>query len=68
MITVVFITMFIALALAWFGQGRIAGFFLAVCIAVYVGEFLWEVWSPEYGFKMPWLQGDAGPFLTPREA
>jgi hypothetical protein len=68
MVTAVFITMFLALALAWFGQRRIAELFLAICIAVYIGEFLWEVWSPEYGFRMPWLQGDVRPFATPGEA
>jgi hypothetical protein len=68
MVTVVFITMFLALVLAWFGQWRLAGAVLTVCVCVYVAEFLWEVWSPVYGFEMPWLQGDARPFVIPREA
>jgi hypothetical protein len=27
-----------------------------VSIALAVGLFLYEIYSPEYGFRMPWLQ------------
>jgi hypothetical protein len=61
MMAVVFATMFLALAFGWFGRRAIAGTFLIVCIVLFVGEFLWEVYSPEYGFSMPWIQTDARP-------
>lgn len=61
MMTLVFATMFFALAFGWFGRRVIAGTFLVACIVLFVGEFLWEVYSPEYGFRMPWIQTDARP-------
>lgn len=67
MIALVFIAMSLALVLGWFGRRWMAGACLAVCLALYVGEFLWEVWSPEYGFSMPWLQGSAEPVAPPVE-
>jgi hypothetical protein len=30
---------------------------LALAFGLATGLFLWEVWSPAYGFRMPWLQG-----------
>ncbi|SJZ35770.1 hypothetical protein SAMN02745126_00612 [Enhydrobacter aerosaccus] len=38
------------------GWGRLAVFCLLACLALSVGLFLWEIYSPEYGFRMPWLQ------------
>ena len=35
---------------------RLAVVCLLVCLALCVGIFLWEIYSPEYGFRMPWLQ------------
>lgn len=68
MMTLVFAAMFAALAFGWFGRRWIAGALIVACLLFYVGEFLWEVWSPEYGFRMPWIQVDAGPVLPPGEA
>ena len=34
--------------LAWAASWRP----LALCISL----FLWEIYSPDYGFRMPWLQ------------
>lgn len=31
---------------------------LFLCFAMVVGIFLWEIYSPDYGFRMPWLQVD----------
>src|SRR4029453_6894105 len=38
------------------GLGRLAVACLLVCLALSVGLFLWEIYNPEYGFRMPWLQ------------
>jgi hypothetical protein len=27
--------------------------------------FLWEIYSPDYGFRMPWLQVEASPSFAP---
>jgi len=29
---------------------------LLVSFALCIGLFLWEIYSPEYSFRMPWLQ------------
>lgn len=28
------------------------------CVIMVIGIFLWEIYSPAYGFRMPWLQVD----------
>ena len=61
MITLVLATMFAALICAWFRLRWLAAAAIAVCLILFVGEFLWEVWSPEYGFRMPWIQVEAEP-------
>jgi hypothetical protein len=52
----IFAALLIALLLNAFGLQRLGGFCLFVCLALSVGLFLWEVYSPDYGFRMPWLQ------------
>ncbi len=29
---------------------------LALCLALSIWLFLFEIYSPEYGFRMPWIQ------------
>jgi hypothetical protein len=55
MMAAVFFFLFVAFVLAWFRHTGWAKASLAVCFALAVGLFLWEIWSPEYGFEMPWL-------------
>ncbi|WP_170302940.1 hypothetical protein [Reyranella soli] len=38
------------------GLRRLAVACLLVCLALSVGLFLWEIYSPEFGFRMPWLE------------
>ena len=52
----IFAALLIALLLNALGLWRLGAFFLLVCLALSVGLFLWEVYSPDYGFRMPWLQ------------
>jgi hypothetical protein len=52
----VFATLLLALILEVAGLRRLAVGSLFVSLALCVGLFLWEVYSPDYGFRMPWLQ------------
>ena len=56
MMTAVFAALFAALALGWFGRRSLAAACLAVCLVLAVWLFLWEIYSPQTGFGMPWLQ------------
>ncbi|MFO1080736.1 MAG: hypothetical protein U1E23_08950 [Reyranellaceae bacterium] len=38
------------------GRSGLAAGCLLASLAVGTGLFLWEIYSPEYGFQMPWLQ------------
>jgi hypothetical protein len=57
MMVAVFAFLFLAFIFAWFNHAALARLSLGVCLVLAVGLFLWEVWSPQYGFAMPWLQG-----------
>jgi hypothetical protein len=56
MMTAVFATMLLAFILDLAGLSRLAVSCLVVSLALSTGLFLWEVYSPDYGFRMPWLQ------------
>jgi hypothetical protein len=56
MMVPVFATLFLALLAAWMGRQKIAVACLVLCLALSAGLFLFEVYSPEYGFRMPWIQ------------
>lgn len=56
MMTAVFATMLLALACAYFGPPKVAVIALLVCLALSTGLFLFEIYNPDYGFRMPWLQ------------
>ncbi len=56
MIAGIFTALLLAFLLNVGGRGRLAVACLLVCLAFSVGLFLWEIYSPEYGFRMPWLE------------
>jgi hypothetical protein len=56
MMAAVFATLSLALVIGWFGRRSLAILFVAVALVLAVKLFLWEIYSPEYGFRMPWLQ------------
>ena len=60
MMVAVFATMALALVLGWFGRRSLAVALFAACIGLTIGLFLFEIYSPEYGFRMPWIQTDLG--------
>lgn len=68
MMLAVFATLSLALLAEYFGPRWLAISAMLLCLALSVGLFLFEIYSPEYGFRMPWLQVqlDAIPQLWPR--
>ena len=57
MMLAAFTALSLALVLAFAGLQGLSLAALALAFGLATGLFLWEVWSPEYGFRMPWLQG-----------
>ena len=68
MMLAVFATLSLALLADYFGPRWLAVSAMLLCLALSVGLFLFEIYSPEYGFRMPWLQVqlDAVPQLLPQ--
>jgi hypothetical protein len=56
MMLAIFATMSAALLTAYFGRRRCAVLSVLACLALSIGLFLFEIYSPDYGFRMPWLQ------------
>jgi hypothetical protein len=68
MMLVAFATLSLALLAAYCGPRWLAVVAILACLALSIGLFLFEIYSPEYGFRMPWLQVeiDATPHLWSR--
>ncbi|CAH0300862.1 hypothetical protein [Roseomonas sp. CECT 9278] len=56
MMVAVFMALLLALLLDRVGRPAPALMALAIGFALSVGLFLFEIYSPEDGFRMPWLQ------------
>jgi hypothetical protein len=56
MMAAVFATLLLAFILDLAGLSRLAVSSLLLSLALGLGLFLWEVYNPDYGFRMPWLQ------------
>ena len=56
MMAVIFATMSAALATGWFGRRSLAILLVALALLLAVHLFLWEIYSPQYGFRMPWIR------------
>ena len=56
MMAAIFAAMFLSLALVWLGWSRVALLCLAIAFGLTVYLFQWEIYSPETGFRMPWIQ------------
>lgn len=56
MMAITFALLLAALVLRLLDRPRAAAVSLFLCSAFAVGLFLWEVDSPDFGFRMPWLQ------------
>jgi hypothetical protein len=55
MMVLIFLTMLAALALAWLHRPIASRLAAAACLVLATWLFLWEIWSPETGFRMPWI-------------
>jgi hypothetical protein len=56
MMTAIFAALLLALLFGWAGRARLAVAAILSCLLLSTGLFLWEIYSPEYGFRMPWIQ------------
>ena len=56
MMLVVFASLSLSLLAAYRGPRWLAIVAMLACLALSIGLFLFEIYSPEYGFRMPWLQ------------
>jgi hypothetical protein len=56
MMLAVFATMSLALLAGHYGPRWLAVLSVLSCMALSIGLFLFEIYSPEVGFRMPWLQ------------
>ena len=65
MMAAIYATLLIAFVLDLLGRGRLAVSCLFLSFILCVWLFLWEIYSPEYGFRMPWLQVELGPIVAP---
>lgn len=57
MMVLCFLWMTLGLIALIAGQPRLSLASLALCLLFSAGLFLFEVYSPVYGFRMPWIQG-----------
>ena len=61
----IFAILLIAFLLDFSGMRRLAVSCLFLSLTLCVGLFLWEIYSPDYGFRMPWLQVDLERAVAP---
>lgn len=56
MMLLVFATLSLAFVAGRYGPRWFALLCVLICLTLSIGLFLFEIHSPEYGFRMPWLQ------------
>lgn len=56
MMVAVFASLLLALVFAYRGRTRLAELCMVATLVFAVGLFMYEIYSPEYGFRMPWIQ------------
>ncbi|HVU30618.1 MAG TPA: hypothetical protein VHE36_09475 [Sphingomicrobium sp.] len=56
MMAVIFALMTAALVTGWFGRRPLAIVLVSLALLLAIHLFLWEIHSPQYGFRMPWIQ------------
>lgn len=50
-----------SLIVGWFGRRSYSLILLFIFFILAVHLFLWEIHSPDYGYKMPWIQVQLAP-------
>ena len=63
MMVAVFATMLLALICGWIGRQWLAVALFAASLVLSTWLFLFEIYSAEYGFRMPWIQTELGSAL-----
>lgn len=56
MMAVIFATLCGGLIAGWLGRRMVAIGLVAVTLFLAIHLFLWEIHSPVYGFRLPWIQ------------
>ena len=56
MMVAVFAALSLALIAVWAGSRRVAIALFAISLALGFALFLYEIYDPAYGFRMPWIQ------------
>ena len=56
MMVAIFALLFVSFLCAWYRYERIAIAIFMVVLVLVIWLFLFEIYSPTYGFKMPWIQ------------
>jgi hypothetical protein len=56
MMATIFATILLAFVSGWRRHGRWSLLFFFASLALASALFLYEIYSPEYGFRMPWIQ------------
>jgi len=56
MMAVIFATLSAALVTGWLGRRVLAIGLVAVTLVLAIHLFLWEVHSPVYGYRLPWIR------------
>lgn len=56
MMFIVFAVLALALVVGWTGHRRLSLCLIFLFFVLAVKQFLWEIHSPDYGYKMPWIQ------------
>ncbi len=64
MMAAVFASLLTGFVLDLLGHRRLAVSCLFLSLVLGVWLFLWEIYSPQYGFRMPWLQVEIAPGLS----
>jgi hypothetical protein len=65
MMAAIYAALLIAFLLDLSGLRRLAVCCLLLSLALCAWLFLWEIYSPDYGFRMPWLQVEASLSFAP---
>lgn len=61
MMAAVYAALLAAFVLHLSGMRRLAVCCLFLSFALGISLFLWEIYSPDYGFRMPWLRVEDAP-------
>ena len=56
MMAAIYAVLTAGLAAAWFGSRRAALVLISITLLLAIHLFLWEIYSPDYGFRMPWIE------------